>query len=223
VVYGVIPHQSKGLKIMKNNATATRATAKKTATAIATSDKKISPEKVLRTVSAEISKRAKTLGADIHKHNCDIMAHIIKTRDVTVATHFVTLLMAMKGEVSHSTVRSQAVLAWFTEFGFVKWSKTKDGKPGFKLNGKKLDALLADTAKDDLAAHIKLAKATKWNELTPEKPIAIYDFDAAFATLIKTGEKKANETLPEGKTHKVTAEHLAKARALAVEMGIEIN
>lgn len=166
----------------------------------------------LKNRSIEIAKSAKEIGKAIHLHNMAITRHIIATRDVTLATHFVTLLMNNKDGESRSIVRADAVKNWFEAFGFCTWAKTKDGKAGFKLAKTALDSL---SDPDEMKAHIKLASANPWNVYTKAKPFQIFDLEAAIKSLVKRAEDKANETGPNGEHHKVNTVVLESLKALA--------
>jgi hypothetical protein len=175
--------------------------------------------KEIRDTSIALAKSAKTLGVEIHKHNVVMMKHVAEHRDVSVMTHFLGLLMMKNPDgVSHSVVRAEAVKNWFETFGFAKYGKDKDGRTGFKLNKSMLDTMTAD----DLKAHFKMAAATPWNKLTPEKPFQIFDFDKALASLIKKANEKRLEVGDNGEVHKVDDTHLAAVKELAASIGITI-
>lgn len=162
---------------------------------------------VLKNRSIEIAKSAKSLGVEIHKHNMSIARHIAETRDVTLASHFVKLLMNSKDGESRSIVRADAVKNWFEAFGFCTWGKTKDGKEGFKLHKTALDQIEAD--------HFKVASANPWNVYTKAKPFQIFDLEAAIKSLVKRAADKINETGPNGETHKVNTATLEALKAIA--------
>lgn len=162
----------------------------------------------LKARSIEINKSAKTLGKEVHTHLMHIAKHIAMSRDTTLATHFVTLLMNKDAEgESRSIVRADAVKNWLEAFAFCVWGKQKDGKEGFKLRSEAL-ANIEDT-------HFATAAANPWNEYTKAKPFAIFDLDKAIEALIKRAEEKQGEECPEGKAHKIAAAKLEALKALA--------
>lgn len=177
------------------------------AKAIATTD--------LKARSIELATSARQLGKDIHTHLMAIARHIASPEangDVSLATHFVTLLMMKDKEgESRAVVRADAVKNWLEAFAFCQWGKTKDGKEGFKLSRTRLDEITAD--------HFKVAASNPWNVYTKAKPFQIFDLDAAMKALLKRAKEKAEEQTPEGVKHKIDVDHLAKLEAMIKEIG----
>lgn len=171
----------------------------------------------IRNRSIEIHKAARLLGKDIQSHLVDIAKHILSVEsngDVSLATHFVTLLNEKKEGESRSVIRSVAVKNWLETFSACVWGKDKSGKEGFKLNKDMRNFLLSNPK--DMTIHMKDAATTKWNELTPEKPFVSFDLNAAIAALIKRAEDKLGEEVPEGqKGHKIDTAKLELLKTLA--------
>ena len=175
--------------------------------------KELTMSKELKSRSLEISKAAKAVGKDIHKHLVNLMVHAFENKDVSTFTHFRSLLeMKNKDGESHSIVRVKAVADWINVFGIAVYGKTKDGKDGYTLNAKMHAALAAD--KNEWKEHLKQAKATPWNKLSPEKPYSVFDLDKALAALVKRAEEKADETGPNGEKNKVDTARLDALKAL---------
>ncbi len=170
--------------------------------------------KELNKRSTEIAKSARTIGADVHKHNVLLVKHILRLNadgiangDVTVAERFVNALTMTDKESGKgiSIIRVDAVKRWLSDFGFVNFTKE-----GAKLSSKS-EAFKAAKA-DGFKAHIKRAELTAWNKYTvePGELNAAFLIDKeALASIKSLIEKREKAMLAKGKYDRQTE----KARA----------
>ena len=183
--------------------------------------KVIKTEIELNETTKAIVSNIANVGKEIQNHLVDLMISISATRNTAPAERFLSGVMLLSANKDgskpkmQSIVRATAIKFWLETYGFCSYGKSKKtGKFGMQLNGKGTNGLDTMT-QDQLGEHFKIAAKAIWNKITPEKAFMVFDLDARLTATLKAAKEALEATdMPEGKTHKVNADRLAKLEEL---------